>query len=153
MSYAELDWILLGLGFKRTRSAGSEVGYRHAATDTLLVFARHERSSEAKPGDVAAVQRMLEERGILGREDFASRLMALREREVRLNSLRAQLASYRQWKATEEALIDRLRAEGSLEPDELRAQLVELARTIHELELTERKLAEALPGRNAASAT
>src|SRR5437660_10383169 len=112
INYAELEWLLLGLGFKRARLAGSGVAYRHAATDALIVLAEHDPSTGAKPSDVAAVQRILEEYGIIGREGFASRFLKLRERAVSLSDLRAQLASYRQWRATQQALIDQLQAQG-----------------------------------------
>ena len=76
ISNAGLRQLLIDLGFHHLRSKGSHVVYRHAATDTIVVLAGRLPEAEARTADLAAVERLLIERGIIDRSALTARLHA-----------------------------------------------------------------------------
>jgi hypothetical protein len=70
VSFAELRSLLLSLGFVEVRSSEPGVGYRHAGSDTLLLFREYRPEDAVSPRDIFMAQFFLDQRGLMQPEVF-----------------------------------------------------------------------------------
>jgi hypothetical protein len=73
ITFATLDRFLRGLGFVQT-PIPQGVGYRHAATDLILLLPAHAETDAVGPRHLAIVRKYLDEYGLVPRADFDRRL-------------------------------------------------------------------------------
>ena len=78
VTYGDLRELLLGLGFEESRSASHRV-FRHAETDTLIVYGPSSDSAEAPQAAIVATRRHLVEKGLLEEEAFSRLLSAAKQ--------------------------------------------------------------------------
>jgi len=74
VTFAELRRFLEGLGFE-TRRRPPQFLLEHVASDTWFVFRGYRPREVVSPGDVAKVQFMLDQRGLVEQADFEQALM------------------------------------------------------------------------------
>ena len=74
VTYAHLDRALKQLGFQQTERADGTIGYRHEATDTVVLFKPHSPKDMVPKGTLAATRRLLVERGLVGAEEWVDML-------------------------------------------------------------------------------
>jgi hypothetical protein len=70
VSFAELRSLLLSLGFAEVRSSEPGLGYRHAGSDTLLLFREYQPADPVSPRDVFMAQFFLDQRGLMKPDAF-----------------------------------------------------------------------------------
>ncbi len=58
------------LGFVQIPAQKSAILFEHKASDTLLVFRPHKRRESIDPVTLSVVRKMLDEKGLLNREEF-----------------------------------------------------------------------------------
>ena len=64
-TYAQMDAALRRLGFQKTEVNDGPVGYRHAPSDTVVLFKKHRPNEVVPPGTGAATRKLLIERGLV----------------------------------------------------------------------------------------
>jgi hypothetical protein len=74
-TFGELRLVLLGLGFQESRFP-SRVRFENAKTDTIVLLRPYESDDEVDPAALGAVRRLLDEKGVIGREEFNTLLQA-----------------------------------------------------------------------------
>jgi len=75
LTYAQLEQLLLGLGFEDRSVAGSHQAFLHVPSDTWIAFAHDAATGQrARPEDVASIRKHLLEKEILTPADLARRL-------------------------------------------------------------------------------
>ncbi|HWG47488.1 MAG TPA: hypothetical protein VN688_32295 [Gemmataceae bacterium] len=68
-TFGDLRQVLLGLGFQENPSP-SRVRFEHARTDTIVLLRPYAADDVVDPAALFAVRRLLDERGVVGREEF-----------------------------------------------------------------------------------
>jgi hypothetical protein len=76
VTFGEIHRLLDGLGFVQIPARRPAVLFEHKPSDTLLIFRPHRPGEQADAVTVSVVRKMLDEKGLLDREDFDE---ALRE--------------------------------------------------------------------------
>lgn len=71
VTYAQLERLLLSLGFEDRSVEGSHRAFFHSALDTWIAFSDHRADEFAREVDLASVRRHLVENGILKETVFA----------------------------------------------------------------------------------
>jgi predicted RNA binding protein YcfA (HicA-like mRNA interferase family) len=74
VTYRELEHLLLSHGFELNRVKGSHHLFVHSPSDTTIMLPEDSSSRPALPSQVAAVERILDERGLLSRDQFEASL-------------------------------------------------------------------------------
>jgi hypothetical protein len=73
-TFGQLLRLLEDLHFTVEPARAGIRAYRHAGSDSLLVFADHAESDPAREADVVAVRKQLIERGLITGAEFGSRI-------------------------------------------------------------------------------
>lgn len=73
-TFAVLRQILLELGFTMQTGAGGEVRFDHPPSGTWFVFRSQKDDEAVNLPNLVAVRRILDEKGLLPREQFEARL-------------------------------------------------------------------------------
>ena len=73
ISFADLRHFLGGLGFSETAQP-THLVFEHPASGSLLIFRRYRARESVTPANLAAVRKLLDERGLLPADEFDSRL-------------------------------------------------------------------------------
>jgi hypothetical protein len=73
-TFAVLRQILLDLGFTMHVQPGVWVRFDHAGSNTWFLFRAHQDDEAVNLPNLVAVRRILDEKGLLGREQFEERL-------------------------------------------------------------------------------
>jgi predicted RNA binding protein YcfA (HicA-like mRNA interferase family) len=71
-----LRQLLTQLGFTQAIVSGSHVSFEHAPTRTILVYREYSEGESVTAGDLAKTRKFLDERGLLARHEFESRMHA-----------------------------------------------------------------------------
>jgi hypothetical protein len=77
--FGSLKSLMEQLGFQTQAVPDAHVAFRHAKSKALVVLTFYQDEQPVSPTDLAVARRVLDEFGVLGREEFDS---ALRERAV-----------------------------------------------------------------------
>jgi hypothetical protein len=77
--FAALKGLLEQLGLQAQAVPGSHVAFKHAASGALIVLRFYQEDEELSPTDLAVARRVLDEFGVLARDEFDA---ALRERAL-----------------------------------------------------------------------
>jgi hypothetical protein len=72
-SFADLRHFLEGLGFSETAQP-THLVFEHPASGSLLMFRRYRARESVTPANLAAVRKLLDERGLLPADEFDGRL-------------------------------------------------------------------------------
>lgn len=70
VTYQDLQDLLLAQGFELIRIEGSHHLFTHAASETTIMLPEDSSTRPALASQVAAVERILDERGLLPRDEF-----------------------------------------------------------------------------------
>jgi hypothetical protein len=70
ITFDSVHRLLDGLGFVQIPARKSAVLFEHKASETLLVFRPHKGEESIDPVTLSVVRKMLDEKGLLDREDF-----------------------------------------------------------------------------------
>jgi hypothetical protein len=73
-TFGDLHRLLKGLGFVQVPANGPYILFEHKPSDTLLPFRQHRPDEQVDAMNLAVVRKMLDERGLLERDDFESAL-------------------------------------------------------------------------------
>ena len=68
--FADLECLLLQLGFQRAETTGSQIVFEHPASETMLVFPPYRNEESVQPHHRVKTQTLLDSRGLLERTDF-----------------------------------------------------------------------------------
>jgi hypothetical protein len=79
ITHEQLHRLLLDLDFESVPLQRPGRAFRHAGTDTWMVFADRRKDDPARPADLVAVRKQLTERGLLTADEFDRFLAASRE--------------------------------------------------------------------------
>lgn len=74
-TFGELRQVLIDLGFQETASP-ARVRFEQAGTDTIVLLRPYAADDVVDPAALIAVRRLLDEKGVIGREEFDARLRA-----------------------------------------------------------------------------
>ncbi len=74
ITYSRLDAVLQQLGFSKSVEPGKLVGYRHDASDTILLYRRHRPADAVPVGSLAATRRLLVDRGLVTPDEWDAML-------------------------------------------------------------------------------
>ena len=72
-SFADLRAFLEGLGFSET-DRPAHIEFEHHGLGSLLIFRRYRARDSVTPANLAAVRKLLGERGLLPADEFDSRV-------------------------------------------------------------------------------
>jgi hypothetical protein len=75
ITFAVLDQFLRGLGFVQA-PIPQGIGYRHAATDLIILLPAHAETDAVGPRHLTIVRKYLDEYGLVPRADFDRRVRA-----------------------------------------------------------------------------
>jgi hypothetical protein len=70
ITFAELRHFLLGLGFVEDTVRGGFLRFQHDPSDTRFIFRAYKATDRVNPGDLVAVRRFLDERGLMEADEF-----------------------------------------------------------------------------------
>jgi hypothetical protein len=70
LTFAELRQFLLGLGFQEDLAKQIYPRFRHRPSDTVFMFRPYKPTDRVNPGDLVAVRRFLDERGLMEADEF-----------------------------------------------------------------------------------
>jgi len=70
INFYQLEHTLHQLGFEETWVNGSYVKFSNPASDALIVLSSYPRDGTVKIAHIRMIEKVLEEKGIIGREDF-----------------------------------------------------------------------------------
>jgi hypothetical protein len=70
VTYGDIYRLLAQLDFVDVSSECPWKAYRHDATDTLILLARCEPESPARPADLVSVRRQVVDNGLVNQHDF-----------------------------------------------------------------------------------
>jgi hypothetical protein len=73
VSFADLRAFLEELGFSESAQP-THLVFEHPASGSLLIFRRYRARESVTPANLAAVRKLLDERGLLPADEFDSRL-------------------------------------------------------------------------------
>ncbi len=73
-TFGVLRQVLLELGFTVEAGPGDQVRFDHAVSDTWFIFRNHKDDEPVNLPNLVAVRKILDEKGLLSREQFEERL-------------------------------------------------------------------------------
>jgi len=76
ITYRKLQDLLLANGFELNRVKGSHHLFVHTPSDTTIMLPEDSSSRPALPSQIAAVERILDERGLMSRDEFEASFRA-----------------------------------------------------------------------------
>jgi predicted RNA binding protein YcfA (HicA-like mRNA interferase family) len=72
IKFAELEKLLMGIGFVEVPTTGSHKVYEYSPLGTLIVLPGYEQQANVRAMHLVAVRKILDENGLMNRDMFTS---------------------------------------------------------------------------------